>query len=337
MKSLSKAHTPFFSIVMSSYNYEKYIECAIDSVISQSFGDWELIIVDDCSKDSSKKIIENYANKDNRIKYIFHEKNLGIAQTFTDGMKAAIGNYYILCSSDDMFPEGAFEKIANIFGETKTKVIIFEAHIIDEQDEKTGVLFSQMNGKPAILKGNFFEELCKSNFIVTGAVERALIERHNVYFDKAFAFLNDWFFWLELAHFTDFLFIEEPLYCYRVHGKSVTSLDPKHGDEDILLRDIVFEKYGAFLKIPEKFALLNTNGLRLAGLGKFKEARQCYLKARHYAPISVQGIRFLIRTLLTFAPPLYRRFFKVSDLIFKGPSEKASISRGEILSIDKDK
>jgi len=64
------------SVVMPSYNHSKYLADTINSVLNQTFSDLELIIVDDCSKDNSREIIQTYRNKDNRVKPIFHEKNM---------------------------------------------------------------------------------------------------------------------------------------------------------------------------------------------------------------------------------------------------------------------
>lgn len=71
------------SIITASYNYEKYIKDTIESVLSQTYSDWEMIIVDDGSKDKSRDIIKEYCEKDSRIKLYTHEKNVnkGLAET----------------------------------------------------------------------------------------------------------------------------------------------------------------------------------------------------------------------------------------------------------------
>ena len=70
---------PFFSIVMPVYGVEAYIEHAILSIMKQTYQDWEIVVVNDCSPDASVKIAEQMAGKDNRIRIIHHEKNQGLS------------------------------------------------------------------------------------------------------------------------------------------------------------------------------------------------------------------------------------------------------------------
>ncbi len=78
---------PAVSVIMTSYNHEAYLSESIESVLSQSFRDFELIIIDDASEDKSKVIIENYANQDPRIKAIYHNENEASAISMTAGTK----------------------------------------------------------------------------------------------------------------------------------------------------------------------------------------------------------------------------------------------------------
>ena len=85
------------SIITSSYNYEQYIEQSIESVIHQTYSNWELIIVDDGSIDNSVEIIKKYKDKDNRIKLYTHEnnKNLGLIKTLELGIKNSTGDFIV--------------------------------------------------------------------------------------------------------------------------------------------------------------------------------------------------------------------------------------------------
>jgi glycosyltransferase involved in cell wall biosynthesis len=87
------------SIIITAYNVEKYIKEAIDSCINQTYKDLEIVIVEDCSTDSTKQIIEQY--NDPRIKIIQHEKNLGCGLAKRSGIKAVTGEYFILLDADD--------------------------------------------------------------------------------------------------------------------------------------------------------------------------------------------------------------------------------------------
>lgn len=91
------------SIITPAYNCEKYISETIDSVIEQNYSNWEMIIINDCSNDSTHSIIEGYKEKDSRIRYIRLEKNVGVAKSRNIGLSIANGKYIAFLDSDDLW------------------------------------------------------------------------------------------------------------------------------------------------------------------------------------------------------------------------------------------
>ncbi len=96
-----EAKTPYFSIVMPAYGVEKYIDRAIQSIQNQTFGNWEILVVDDCTKDGSGRIAEKYASEDSRIQVIRHEVNRGLSAARNTGTRAARGEYIWFMDPDD--------------------------------------------------------------------------------------------------------------------------------------------------------------------------------------------------------------------------------------------
>lgn len=97
---------PKVSVLMPAYNAEKYIGEAIDSILNQSFKDFEFIIIDDCSLDKTWKIIKKYQRKDKRIVALKNTNNLKICQTLNRGIKEAKGKYIVRMDADDWsFPD----------------------------------------------------------------------------------------------------------------------------------------------------------------------------------------------------------------------------------------
>lgn len=94
---------PFFSIVMPTYGVEAYIAIAIEAVQTQEFGDWELIVVDDCSLDASAEIAQRYAAVDSRIRIVHHEVNQGLSAARNSGIAVARGRYVWMPDSDDTY------------------------------------------------------------------------------------------------------------------------------------------------------------------------------------------------------------------------------------------
>ncbi|MFK0508330.1 glycosyltransferase family 2 protein [Campylobacter jejuni] len=102
---------PKISIIMPTFNVEKYIARAIESCVNQSFKDIEIIIVDDCGSDKSINIAKEYAKKDERIKIIHNEKNLGTFAARNNGVKHSNGEYLMFLDPDDYLELDACEKL----------------------------------------------------------------------------------------------------------------------------------------------------------------------------------------------------------------------------------
>lgn len=121
------------SIVMPAYNVEKYIAAAIDSVILQTYTNWELIIVDDCSTDKTISIIENYIKKDERITLIKRKKNSGGCRLPRfDAILSAKGDFICNIDSDDTIEPNYLEKLIRRQQETSADIVLSKIIICDE-------------------------------------------------------------------------------------------------------------------------------------------------------------------------------------------------------------
>lgn len=98
------------SIITPVYNAEKFISNTIESVVNQTYRNWEMLLIDDCSTDSSAEIIKKIAEKDSRIRYIKLDKNSGAAVTRNWGLEEAKGRYIAFLDSDDVWKEEKLQK-----------------------------------------------------------------------------------------------------------------------------------------------------------------------------------------------------------------------------------
>lgn len=116
----------FLSVVIPIYNVEKYLRTCIDSILSQTFTDFEIILVDDGSKDGSGKICDEFAAKDKRIKVI-HKENAGQAAARNDGIQVASGNYITFIDSDDYYSDNnCLQIIYDVISNKKTDIVIYK-------------------------------------------------------------------------------------------------------------------------------------------------------------------------------------------------------------------
>ena len=104
---------PKVSIVLPTYNGEEYISNAIESIINQTYNDWELIIVNDCSNDNTLDIINKYALADSRISIIINNQNMKLPESLNIGFRNAKGDYLSWTSDDNMYDSKAIEKMVH--------------------------------------------------------------------------------------------------------------------------------------------------------------------------------------------------------------------------------
>ena len=144
--------SPFFSIIIPVFNVKDYLEKCVQSVTSQSFDNFEIIIIDDGSSDGSEKICDKLAQNDNRIK-IIHKKNEGVAVARNTGIAKAVGEYILFLDSDDTFSPNLLENISNKISKTNADIIVFGYKRITE------------NGK--VLRVSYPKEDCTLEFMMS--------------------------------------------------------------------------------------------------------------------------------------------------------------------------
>jgi len=144
----------FFSVIVPVYNVEKYIRPCIESVLNQSFGDFELILVDDGSPDRCPEICDEYAEKDSRIR-VFHKENGGLASARQAGIRLAEGEYVFNLDSDDAIENDTLDYAHEIICDTNCDIVSFSYKWIE-------------NGKTAAVTTDGIEE---------GFYDRAKIEK----------------------------------------------------------------------------------------------------------------------------------------------------------------
>ena len=140
----NKENSVMVSVIMSVYNAEKYLDLAIESILNQSFRDFEFIIIEDCSTDNSLEILKNYAEKDSRIKIIQKTENKrmkGFIENLNIGLKEAKGKYITRMDADDISHPSRFEKqVAFLESHSDIFMVGSSINFINEKGEITGKL-----------------------------------------------------------------------------------------------------------------------------------------------------------------------------------------------------
>ena len=129
-------NAPLISVIMPAYNAEEFIEEAIASVAAQTVTDWELLVIDDGSRDKTCQIVGELAKRDPRIQLLVNEENMGAAGTRNRGLDIHKGQYVALLDSDDYWQPEFLEKMLRCAEETKADIIYCSYELVDGQGRK---------------------------------------------------------------------------------------------------------------------------------------------------------------------------------------------------------
>ncbi|MGB0377090.1 MAG: glycosyltransferase family 2 protein [Flavobacteriaceae bacterium] len=202
------------SIIMPSYNSSLYIDEAVQSVINQSYQDWELIVIDDCSKDNSVEIIQAYLQKDSRIILLSQSENGGPAKSRNIGIQKAEGRYITFLDSDDFWEPDFLQTSLQYLNDRQIEFCFASYHRITEQGQY--IDFFKVPDKV-----NYYD-LLKTCPIpcLTAIYDTSRVGKH---FMPPLKKRQDYGLWLSLAKEIDYMYgIEKPLATYRIRKNSVS-------------------------------------------------------------------------------------------------------------------
>jgi glycosyltransferase involved in cell wall biosynthesis len=283
------------SVLMGSYNHEKYLAEAIESVLNQTFSDLELIIIDDGSTDRSKSIIANYQAQDSRVKAVLHDKNMGIPRSINDGLKKATGKYLAFIGSDDVYMPDKLEKQVPIIEQNQDKIVWSEAEIIDGKGQFTGETTTKLLNAPEKKNGNLFQELLMEDFILGQSILVKTKFAQEIGFNENLKYVNDHLFFLNLSKNHDFIFVPEPLTKYRLHGGNISLKNNELWlKERIILRKYLLEKYGDEISNCSLSNIYYKLGHAFWGLDDTGLSRHSYVQAIRVYPFHANSVLYTI-------------------------------------------
>lgn len=216
---------PFFSVIVPVYNQERYVSECIESVLAQTFKEFELILVDDGSVDLSGKICDQYAQQYPQFVSVTHKENEGPLIARYEGIKIAHGRYYLFLDSDDTFLKNALEIIHDKLEETSTQLLIFNATYDQNFISKVNK-YPFLDGE-VIERKEFLISFCGThmfNSMAFKCVHRSLFDENYCDYKKyRLNYGEDLFQSIPIVDKVDKVCImQQPLYFYRQHQKSAT-------------------------------------------------------------------------------------------------------------------
>lgn len=267
------------SVIIPTYNYGRFIERAIRSVLNQTYQDYEIIVVDDGSTDNTEDVVKRIGN--DRIRYINHVTNKGGNAARNSGIRAATGEYIAFLDSDDEWLPEKLDKQIHLFANSAEMVglIYTGLNVIDVTNNKP--LYQELPES----RGHIFNLLLTGNYI-TGGGSSAMIKRECFesvgFFDETLPSGQEWEMILRISEKYEVDFIGEPLVNYYVHGANTDSNPEKviRGQELILS-----SHKNDYMNVPSIHALKYYElGIRCFNYGFMKRGRTHFLSAFKYTP-----------------------------------------------------
>jgi glycosyltransferase involved in cell wall biosynthesis len=263
------------SILMASYNYDCFIKQAIDSVLDQTYSNWELIVIDDGSKDNSVEVIKEYCkNFPDKIFLYQHENNLnkGLSQTLELGLKNATGDYIAFLESDDYWAENYLEeKIVIIKKFPEVKFIFNATKLFGDEEVVKDHYKNTADNLPIEQKVDTyaFMPFAFLDMNIVGTFSSMLIEKNilkKCKFNTPYGPYLDWWICHQIALKHKIYYVNKQLTFWRLHKKSYTNekYDRKNQAKkenyyrkfyENYIKELIFLKLDFFKKIQLLFFL----------------------------------------------------------------------------------
>jgi glycosyltransferase involved in cell wall biosynthesis len=222
------------SVITPVHNGATYLGAALDSVLEQAMGSWELIVVDDGSTDATPAVLSRYT--DPRIVTV-RQAHSGEAAARNTGLRYATGEYVGFLDADDLFlPNALADLTAFLDQHPEYEVVYSDGYVRDENDRR----FTRLSEyRPGSYTGDVLEPMTLTSCIISLScllARRATIERNDIAFDRRLVIGPDWDFGIQLARHGRFGYVDALTCVYRVHQTNITRTAGRHRrNEDLIL------------------------------------------------------------------------------------------------------
>ncbi len=239
---------PKVSIIVPIYNAEKYIDRCIQSILKQTYKDFELILMDDGSKDSSAEICDRAAAADERVRVV-HKENSGVSDTRNQGLALAQGEYIQFLDADDWITENATELFVHAMENSGADMVISDFYRVNGENvavkgaiEKDGLQsLQEFAGELITRPADFYYGVLWNKFF-----KRSIISEFEICMDKSISWCEDFIFNLDyFAHCANVFVLKVPTYYYvKTEGSLVSQ--GMSVRKTVVTKQIVFKHYSAF-------------------------------------------------------------------------------------------
>jgi glycosyltransferase involved in cell wall biosynthesis len=287
---MDKQAAPKVCVLMSVYNGERFLRETIESILNQTFTDFEFIIINDGSTDASSEILEEYAQKDSRIRLI-HQENMGLTKSLNKGFGMAHGEYIARMDADDISEPTRFEKQVDFLdAHPSIGIVGINSYIIDER----GNILREIK-HPTSHDEIMSKILLDNKFIHSSVMLRKILLKKYGYYNEKLTYAQDYELFLRLSTHTKLANLPDPLHRWRENTSTGISVTKR--PVQIVARDQIR------MDFLEKHYALTKNHINLV-LANFQNNLSDNILSQHLNKI-LQNISFMARLIVKLKIFLY--------------------------------
>lgn len=299
---------PSVSILLTCYNHIRFLPAAVEGILSQTFNDYEILALDDGSRDGSREWLKE-REAEGKLRCIFNEENLGTYATLNVGLQEAKGNFIAILNDDDLWaPEKLARQVSLMQANPRIGLVHTSGWFIGNDGEHLADPAPLGFVYPSTPTGDVLALEILYNHIITSSVfvRRDCFESCGP-FDPSFFGSGDWQMWLRIAQKFLVAHVDEPLAFYRVHGQNASHQKDRINEDDARIREWITGWQGEFAdrvaKEQELHAAFAHNwaclGTERTWMGNAGRGRKAYGQAIRMNP---RRVKTYVRWLATFLP-----------------------------------
>ena len=290
---------PVVSVVVAAYNHEKFILPLLESIMAQTYQNFEIVAINDGSKDNTPKLIDEFAKKyPDRIIFT-SQQNIGFVKTINRAFKMCRGKYIAPVGSDDIWlPQKLEEQVKKIEDDPVLSIVYCDIEVMDE----SGRIYSRFHKSVKPYEGQVTNQLFASNFISGIAVmfKIELFDKYG-YWDERYNIACDYEFSLRVSPFVKVGYVKKVLALYRVHSTSSSLGNELTGTETLEIRERFSSSHPSLItKKYRRLGLSNSFFMIAEGYsikGEMASAANYYLKALTKNPMKWKAFVGLVFTV----------------------------------------
>lgn len=281
------------SILTPYYNGRKFLEESVESVLAQTYDDYELLITNDASPDNPVAFLNDLASRDNRIKILSHDENKGIAAARNSALKIATGTYIALLDQDDCWLPDKLQLQVDCFENNPDAGLVFTNYFrTDEQGNVTGQGSKCKAVVSDTIDGTLTNLFMKNRITAcTVMFRKEAIDSLGAFNEQLKGGTDDYDMWLRIAGQYGLIYVDQPLVKRRTHGDNTSTKFKERGMLDhIVIVDDICNRYPLLNSFRAKrlSKIYCHLGRYYSRGGKNGEALSCFRKALKERPFSVR-------------------------------------------------